>query len=217
MSAACRVRSNVRAGLAAALIVAVASCAFERPTSDVPALYDFGPAPKYPRSNPGLPGTLLVVPVRAPAWLDESGIVYRLLYEDSARPRVYAMSRWSASPASLLTDRIYNRFASDSKGVIAPGFSARSDYTLRVELEDFSQHFTAPKESRAILKARASLLSSGTRQLLAQREFDIERQAEPNATGAVRALTETAEAFTEALAKWAAENAQAAAAADQRK
>jgi cholesterol transport system auxiliary component len=210
MSARARVRSIPRLCVAALSLAVLGSCAFERPTSDVPTTYDLGPPPSYARSNPGIPGILLVVPVGAPAWLDDSGIVYRLLYEDAARPRVYARSRWSASPPSLLTDRMYNRFAAEAKGVVAPGFSARSDYTVRVDLEDFSQRFTAPTQSRVNLKARASLLSGETRQLLAQREFDFERPAEPNAVGAVRALTAAADEFTEALAKWTADNVHAA-------
>ena len=56
------------------------------PTSDVPASYDFGPPPPYTRSNPAIPGTLLIAPVRAPPRLDDTGIVYRLLYEDSRAP-----------------------------------------------------------------------------------------------------------------------------------
>ncbi|MGZ8262973.1 MAG: ABC-type transport auxiliary lipoprotein family protein [Burkholderiales bacterium] len=194
--------------IAAGLLLA--SCAFERPTSDVPASYDFGPPPAHARSNPDIPATLLVTPVRAPAWLDENanGIVYRLLYEDASQPRVYAMSRWSAAPASLLTDRAYGRFAAAARGVVAPGYSVRSDYALRIELVDFSQHFTAPGESRAVVKARASLVSSAGRRLTAQREFDIVRPAAPNAQGAVKALTEAADTLVEELVKWTAENAR---------
>jgi cholesterol transport system auxiliary component len=209
MNTGCRACPRLRVLIAAFSFLILAACAFERPTSDVPTAYDLGPAPSYTRANPGVPGTLLVVPVRAPAWLDESGIVYRLLYDDASRPRAYATSRWSAPPPSLLTDRIYSRFAAASKGVVAPGFSARSDYTIRVELEDFSQHFTTPTQSRVRLKARASFLSSETRELLAQKDFDIERAAEPNAVGAVRALTAAADEFAEALVKWTAENAHA--------
>jgi cholesterol transport system auxiliary component len=191
----------------------VSSCALQAPTSDMPTAYDLGPPPSYTRSNPAIPATLLVTPVRAPEWLDESGIVYRLLYEDASRLRVYAMSRWSAPPAALITDRIYARFAAASQGVVAPGFSAQSDYTIRLELEDFSQHFTAADSSRASLKARASLLSSAERRLVAQREFDFARPAEPNAAGAVTSLTAAVDALTEELVKWTAENVRAVRAA----
>jgi len=44
--------------------------------------------------------------------------------------------------------------------------------------------------------------------LLAQRVFDINRTAEPNAPGAVKALSEASDAFVEDLVKWTAENAR---------
>jgi cholesterol transport system auxiliary component len=205
-----RSRTFQRALLALASCVLASSCAFRQPTSDVPTLYDFGPAPSHARSNPAIPATLLVTPVRAPPWLDENGIVYRLLYEDVPRPQVYGMSRWSAPPAALMSDRIYSGFAAAAQGAVAPGFSAQSDFTLRIELEDFSQHFTTPEESSASLKARASLLSSTDRRLIAQREFDFRRPAAPNAVGAVKSLTAAVDAFTNELVQWTAENVRAA-------
>jgi cholesterol transport system auxiliary component len=151
---------------------------------------------------------VLIAPVRAPAGLDDTGIVYRLLYEDATRTHSYGMSKWAAEPASLVTDRLRSRFAAFARGVVAPGFSARSDYTLRVELEDFSQHFEAPSQSRALVRARATLLDSEGRKLLAQRVFEVARPAAPSAPGAVKALTEATDIFLEDVAKWAAENAK---------
>jgi cholesterol transport system auxiliary component len=190
--------------------VLLGSCTLQRPVSDVPTVYDLGPPPSYAKSNPAIPATVLVTRVRAPSWLDESGIVYRLLYEDSSRPRVYAMSQWSAPPAALITDRIYSRFVAASQGAVSPAFSAQSDFTVRLELEDFSQHFTTASESRISLKARASLLSSSERRLLAQREFELTRPAAPNAAGAVNGLTSAVDAFTEELVRWTAENVRGA-------
>jgi cholesterol transport system auxiliary component len=213
MIVALRALANRFALLPLACVLLVAACALQAPTSDTPATYDFGPPPSHVRSNPAIPATLLVTAVRAPSWLDDAGIVYRLLYEDSSRPRVYAMSGWSAPPAALLTDRIYSRFVAASRGVVAPGFSAQSDYAIRVQLEDFSQHFSAQDKSTVSLKARASLLSSAERRLLAQRDFEFNRPAAPNAAGAVNALTAAVDAFTEELVQWAAENVRAAQAA----
>jgi cholesterol transport system auxiliary component len=152
----------------------------------------------------------LIAPVRSPAWLDDGGIVYRLLYEDAARTHAYAMSKWSAEPGALLTDRLRSRFAALAHGIVAPGFNVGSDYALRVELEDFSQHFDAPSQSRARVRARATLLDTAGRKLLAQRVFEIERPAAPNATGAVKGLTEATDALLEEVAIWAAENARKA-------
>lgn len=202
-------RDILRALAAAVCTLALLSCSFERPTSAVPTSYDFGPQPSHARSNPAIPGTLLVAPVRASAPLDDTGIVYRLIYEESSRPDIYAMSRWAAEPASLITDRLRSRFAAAAEGIVAPGYSARSDHTLRIELEDFSQHFQAPGQSRVLLRARATLLGSESRRLIAQRVFDVERAASGNAPGAVKALTEATDAFVEDLVKWTAENVRA--------
>lgn len=197
-----------KAACCVVLASALAACTFEAPVSAVPTLYDFGPPPAYARSNPAVPGTVLIAPVRAPAWLEDTGIVYRLLYEDAARTQTYATSRWAANPASLLTDRLRSRMAAIAGSVVAPTFGARSDYTLRVELEDFSQHFQAPSQSRVALRARATLLASEGRTVLAQQAFEVERPAQPSAPGAVKALVEAADAFTEELVKWTAANAK---------
>lgn len=191
-----------------ALSLLTAACAFETPTSSIPKHYDFGPPPSYARSNPAIPGTVLIASVRAPAWLNDDAIAYRLLYEDSARVQAYGTSRWSAEPAALLTDRLRSRVAAVAQSVVAPGYSARSEYTLRVELEDFSQHFAAPSQSSVLLRARATLLSTERRAVIAQQMFDVTRAAEPNAPGAVKALAAATDTFLDDLVKWTVENAK---------
>ena len=89
----------------------------------------------------------------APAWLNGPGILYRLNYENPPRPQPYALSRWSGSPAALLTERLRNRFAAAAtKGIVTGSDGVRADYLLRVELEDFSQSFDAPNASRVALQ-----------------------------------------------------------------
>jgi cholesterol transport system auxiliary component len=202
--------SNSRARAAnvatACLALCLAACTLDQSPVTVSTSYDLGPPPAYSDSKAPIAGTLLIPSVRAPAWLDETDIVYRLLYEDRTRPQSYAMSRWAAEPAALVTDRIRSRFAAASSGVVTPGYSVSSDYTLRVELDDFSQRFNAPGQSRGTLLARATLLSTRDRKLIAQREFNIERPSAPNAPGAVKALTEATEAFVDDLVTWTAQN-----------
>src|SRR5690349_4156110 len=115
-------RFRVRAPLACLIALTIAACTLNRPESVVPASYDLGAPPAYTHVNPGIPGTILVPPVRAPDWLDDTGIVYRLVYEDPAKTHVYAMSKWASEPAALVTDRLRARLAAVSKGVVAPGF-----------------------------------------------------------------------------------------------
>lgn len=193
-----------------ALVLVLTACTAVGRESAGPTAYDFGPPPAFARSNPAIAGALLIPPVTAPAWLDDSNIVYRLLYEDGARPQSYAMSRWAGEPASLLTDRLRSRFAAATDAVVTPGYSIQTDYALRIELEDFTQRFDAPGQSRASLRARATLLDTHERRLLAQRVFEIERPAAPNAPGAVKALGEAADVFIEDLVKWTAQAARSA-------
>lgn len=149
---------------------------------------------------------LLLPGVNAPGWLDSSGIIYRLNYQDAARPQAYARSRWAASPAQLLTQRIRSRFAAAAVGVVTGSEGARADYALRVELEDFSQSFDAPDQSRVAVRARATLVDLASHALHAQRAFALERPATPDAAGAVGALGEASDALIEELLGWTAQN-----------
>jgi cholesterol transport system auxiliary component len=101
-----------------------------------------------------------------------------------------------------------SRFAAVGRGVVSPLDSARSDYTLRVELRDFSQSLEAPDRSHVTVRARATLIGSADRALIAQRDFDVQRPAPANAEGAVKALTEATDSFIEELVKWTEQSLQ---------
>ncbi|MEO7560518.1 MAG: ABC-type transport auxiliary lipoprotein family protein [Nitrosospira sp.] len=189
-----------------------AGCATPR-TQTPTAIYDFGlerpsvasGAADTSSSEPRLSASLLVA-ATSPAWLDNPAIQYRLLYHDPARSYTYASSRWAAAPATLLTQRIKGRIAGvSSDGVVSASDGARADYALRLELEEFTQAFDTPHQSRAVIRLRASLLERGTRSLIAQRGFDIEEMApSPNAAGAVHALTEASDRLIGQLISWLA-------------
>jgi cholesterol transport system auxiliary component len=142
----------------------------------------------------------------APAWLDHSGIAYRLHYHDLARHQVYANSRWVAAPAALLTQRLRSRFSAVATGVVASGEGVRADYALHLELEDFSQFFETPETSRVAVVVRATLVRLADRTLRAQRSFTVQRPASPDAAGAVAALGEASDALIRELLEWTAEN-----------
>src|SRR5688572_32816099 len=101
--------ARARMLLAAASAFFAAGCSFEAPVSAVPSTYDFGPLRAYARTNPAIPGIVLVAPVHAPSWLDDDGIAYRLVFEDASRPQTYATSRSAAEPASLPFGRLRSR------------------------------------------------------------------------------------------------------------
>lgn len=194
-------------GAAAILAAAVlAGCSFGSKLSEQPASYDLGP-PRAAAAGPRIAAALVLPEVSAPAWLSGNGIVYRLNYENAARANAYTMSRWTAPPPALLTQRVRNRFAAAAVNGIVTGIDGvRADYMLRVELDDFSQSFDTAAASRVTLRARASLISLSSRVLVAQREFLMEQAAPtPDAAGGVQALSDASEAFVDSLLKWTEE------------
>jgi cholesterol transport system auxiliary component len=149
---------------------------------------------------------LVIHDVSAPAWLDSPSITYRLVYEDAARPQAYADSRWVASPAELIAIRLRGRLAaSDKGGIVHPADGTRASYALRVELNEFTQVFDAPGKSRVVVRLRASVL--GSRALIAQRSFGVERPAAtPDAEGGVRALIGASDEALDQLVAWTVAN-----------
>ncbi|MBI2295363.1 MAG: membrane integrity-associated transporter subunit PqiC, partial [Betaproteobacteria bacterium] len=96
--------------------------------------------------------------------------------------------------------------AAAARGVVSGSDGARADYALRIELEDFSQSFSAPSASRVAVRARASLVNLADRTLVAQRVFSVERAAPtPDARGAVTALSEASDDILERVLEWTAD------------
>ena len=191
--------------IAFVLVLAGAGCSMAPAPGSAIANYDFGPPPEG-RPLPGLRRALLVHDVSAPAWLDSPLIHYRLAYQDATRPQAYADSRWVMSPAELFTNRLRGQLAaSGGGGIVLPGDSARADYALRVELDEFIQVFDAPGKSRAVVRFRASVV--GKRSLIGQRSFSVERPARtPDAEGGVRALIGASDEAVDQLIGWTAGN-----------
>lgn len=195
--------------LRAALLLSLsllAGCALGPQTRQGAAAYDFGLARTDQDARPRLQQDLIVAEVSAPAWMDNSGIYYRLAYQDAARPRPYALSHWVMSPAALLGQRMRTGIArASSAGVFQTADGVRAAYTLRLELEEFSQVFDAPDRSRALLQLRASLIRQ--RGIVAQKVLSVERAAAtPNAEGGVRALVAASDEAGEKLIDWLAAN-----------
>ncbi len=184
----------------------LSACAIGPRTQEGMVRYDFGLQHMDKESVPRLQQDLVVAEVAAPAWMDNPAIYYRLGYQDAARPRAYALSRWVMPPGALLGQRLRASIARANKaGVFTSADGVRAGYTLRLELEEFSQVFDAPQSSRAVLRLRASLIHQ--RGVVAQRSFEIEQAAAtPNAEGGVRALIAASDAAGEKLVDWLAAN-----------
>ena len=201
-----RCRTIHRLSAALALVALLGACAIGPQGLEPVATYDLGPQRNHPQENPHIRVALMLPAVAAPAWLDNQGIVYRLDYRDAARPQTYANSRWSAAPAQLLTQRLRSRFAAAASGIVRGGEGARAEYALRIELEDFTQSFAAPSESRVSVTVRATLIDLVSRTLQAQRTFTLERPAAADAAGGVKALGAASDALIEELLGWTVQN-----------
>lgn len=194
----------LRAALLLSLAV-LAACAIPQARDGI-ASYDFGLPRSDKEANPRLQHDLVVAALTAPAWMDNTGIYYRLAYQDATRPRAYAQSRWVMPPAALLGQSLRARIARANKAaVFTPADGVRADYTLRLELEEFSQVFDAADKSRAVLRLRASLIRNHG--VAAQQGFSIERaSATPDAEGGVRALIAASDEAGNGLIDWLAVN-----------
>jgi len=176
------------------------------------SVYDFGlqqVSSTYNTSNQQqqLWTSLLLEEATSPVWLDSKAIQYRLAYLDPTQSYNYANNRWAAAPATLLTHRIRNRIAAVTNDkIVSTSDGTRADFTLRLELEEFSQVFDAVDKSHVVIRLRASLIHRSSRSIRAQRNFSME-QATPtaNAAGAVQALTESSDKLIENLIDWLAE------------
>jgi len=170
---------------------------------DVPmAVYDLGPGleRKIDRSQRPSP---MAVEVRAPLWFDTQGINYRLAYSDPARLREYARARWAGPPAQMIQLGLVRDL-----GLIAAG-QGRSNCVLRLEIDEFSQIFETPAQSRARIQGRVQWLDK-SRTRLAERPVLFEQAAaSADAQGGVRALTALVGQLTAAINGWEKESAAA--------
>jgi cholesterol transport system auxiliary component len=148
----------------------------------------------------------LDIDVVAPAWLDTAAVVYRLDYADPSQVHVYAQSQWAAPPARLLEHLLQQRrMPARPCPAGSIGDPSAAGARLRVDLQAFSQDFSAPATSSVVLRARARLLAPHTHALLAQQDFDLRAAAmDPDATGAVHGLRDLSFDFSGRLLSWAA-------------
>jgi len=185
------------------IFLTLGGCALGPEKRDAPTVFDLGAPPALNTANERrVNATLTAAPVAASPWLDTPNIYYRLAQRNASQPDAYALHRWTQSPAVLITERLRARLSMVTRGVVTPQDGAKTDYALRVELEDFSQVFSGEQSSKVSARLRASLVDGNTRVLRAQKTFAVERPAEPNAPGAARALAAAADAVIEEITAW---------------
>ena len=189
------------AGASAALTLS--ACAVS-PAPASKAVYDFGPATARPTVNtPAFVGSLALSGVDASPALDSTAVQYRLVYANPQELRPYALARWTMPPALLVQQRVRNVLAARGP-VLAPGVGSAA-YTLKLELEEFSQVFSAPDASQGVVQLRATLLK-GTG-LAAQHSFSVQAPAPTaDASGGVRAMSVAADEVAGQLSEWVGDN-----------
>ena len=201
--------------LSLALLAAVlAGCSVLPDKPQRPVQYDFGPgtvaSQPMDRRAPLPPLALADVEASGPLEAGTS-VFYRLGYADTQQLRPYALARWAMPPAQLVRQRLREHLG-QRRTVVSAGEGAammRSDgqqpLVVRVDLEEFSQLFTAPAASKALLRLRVTVLDNlpAGEKVLAQRQFIVQRDAAtPDAAGGVRALAEATDAAAADLSQW---------------
>ncbi|MEO6017107.1 MAG: ABC-type transport auxiliary lipoprotein family protein [Polaromonas sp.] len=177
-------------------------------------MYDFGPGPltaPATRQAP-LPPLALDQIATAGGALDNMAVLYRLGYADAQQLRPYAQARWSMPPAQLVRQRLVDQlgqrraiFHAGAPLALNRSQNAALPLLLRLDLDEFSQLFTAPEASVGLIRLRATLVevTPAGEKLLGQRNVVVQRPAPTgDAPGGVRALTAATDAAIEEIDQW---------------
>lgn len=189
-------------------IVLLAACGVMLPgcavggRSDSATLYDLGPLQVHADKTalPALP-PVSIAGVQVPVWLDTSMMFYRLHYANAQQPRPYSQARWTMPPAQLLTQQLKARIAQAGGVALAASDGAVEVPVLRIEADDFTQHFASPSDSTGQVALRASLFRG--RSLIAQKSFNRQAPAPTaDAAGGAAALAAASDAAIADIIIW---------------
>jgi cholesterol transport system auxiliary component len=187
------------------IIIALTSLLFACASPTVRQQFDFGGTAvesnikvSTTQINPKL--NILLAEIQVPSSLEGTSMLYRLQYDNRQELRPYAQSRWSMPPAQLLKQRIKTQINQQGGAVLATGDGVKNLPLLRIELEEFAQHFSSPSQSQVQLRWRASLIHQN--QLIAQKIFQAQTQCDSaDAIGGARAMQQATDiAITELIA-----------------
>jgi cholesterol transport system auxiliary component len=198
--------------------VTLAGCSAlpDKPTR--PSMYDFGPGALAAQPATGQAPLPSLLPLAiddistSGGALDNLAVLYRLGYTDVQQLRPYAQARWSKPAAQLVQQRLREQLG-QRRSIFRIGEGAALNRSqnavlplqLRLELQEFSQLFSAPEASVGLIRLRATLLelTPAGEKLLGQRLIVVQRPAaSADAPGGVRALTAATDAAIEELDQW---------------
>ena len=195
-------RWPMRAKLPGLLIASVllAGCASEAQHA---TLLDLGPQRTQASAASNNLPAVSVAEIHAPAWLDSQMMYYRLDYANDLQPRAYANSRWTMPPAQLFVQRFKSGWSRSGGVVIAAADGAINVPILRLEADEFSQHFESAGKSYGEVAVRASLFDG--RILRAQKMF-VQRvpASTADAQGGAAALAAASDAVITDMSTWLA-------------
>jgi cholesterol transport system auxiliary component len=131
--------------------------------------------------------TVNVGSVRAIAPFDTPDMQYRLLYRNAVEIAAYAGSRWAATPADMFRKQLL-RASGDGAGKC----------TLDVDIQEFSQVFSAKEASEARIDLRASVRGGASRSVTI-----VEPNAGADAASGAAAVARAANRAIAELGAWA--------------
>lgn len=194
------------AGFFVLVAALLAGCAGPK-GSGAPERYDLGPVVQPQGEGKGTGSTVWLAAVHAPSSLDGVHMLYRLGYSNALQTRAYAQARWSMPVPELLEQRL-RRQLSLKRAVLNPadGVLGRAHgVILRVDVEDFSQTFSAADHASAQVRVRATLSTwrGGVEHLLEQRNFQaVKPCTTADAQGGVQALSQATDQVLSELESW---------------
>ena len=177
-------------------------------------MYDFGPGNLTPQAasrEAPLPPLAIDDIATSGGALDNMAVLYRLAYTDAQQLKPYSQARWSMPPAQLLRQRLRERLGrhrvvlTAREGVALNRSQNAHLAMLRLELEEFSQLFSAPDASVGLIRLHATLveITPAGERLIAQRALAVQRPApSADAPGGVQALTAATDAAIDELDQW---------------
>ncbi|TAG24343.1 MAG: hypothetical protein EAZ37_16510 [Burkholderiales bacterium] len=182
-----------------ALAFAITACSTPQPPT-LKTVYDFGPVLTAPVQSTPKRAAIALPEIEASGSLSSPALLYRLQYSNAQELRPYAAARWSVLPAQLVRERIRDALAAQGPVLSTEG---QATYTLRIELDEFSQVFESPSSSFGLVRLRASLLKND--QLASQTTLLTRAPAaSQDAAGGVKALTAATDDALRQLAAWLA-------------
>lgn len=154
------------------------------------AVYDFGLHDETVRTNT----RVNIGKVSAEDAIDHRRIRYRLNYQNPAQVFSYTQSRWSSSPADLLSAKLRSMAS----------VSNVSNCSVMIHIEAFDQVFETANSSNGVVKLHAMLFAQKTRQPLLNHLVQENAPApSADAKGGVAALDEASTRAIVRILEWA--------------